>query len=457
MTRQRQPDDAMDALLRRGLQQSAAPGCPSTDVLAAYFERTLPGKEAPHWEMHFSQCAHCQEQLAALARMETEVEAPAPGERPAAGFSFLKWRWLAPALASLGAMALWVVIRGPETKPVATTASSQTTASQPVPLAEAVTDEAKVLESAKANVPARATAEKSTVVASTGAKPAVTAPKAEADAAVGGPLTKDAGKAAALASADKSDKMQLAEAREEPALRADADQKKKEALNVAALAPAKRPENAPAEAKLTAGVNPANEREAGQKPQQAGGERPQGAESAAPSGQQTEKQRTRFAQAPPQAAAGAVLEAQQQSVLGRTQEAPPKQAQEALRDTATSRALPRLQFAATVVQGRVEWRFYSDGKIERYDERLKSGDTMASPVKQELLAASAPSEKVCWAVGRRGVILRVVVGSPWKAVGSPTEENLVFIEARDGLQATVRTASGKVYSTTDGGQTWHSQ
>ncbi len=81
----RDDDKVMAGLLRRTLASSpksgAAPSagdtsgscgddCPPADLLAAYYEHLLDEDESARYELHFSQCALCREQLAAMARAE---------------------------------------------------------------------------------------------------------------------------------------------------------------------------------------------------------------------------------------------------------------------------------------------------------------------------------------------------------------------------------------------------
>ena len=77
-------EKAMDGLLRRSLaRDSRASGdCPEAELLAAYFDQSLGADEAAGYELHFSQCARCREQLAAMARAGAEQSA-APALEPA--------------------------------------------------------------------------------------------------------------------------------------------------------------------------------------------------------------------------------------------------------------------------------------------------------------------------------------------------------------------------------------
>jgi len=71
-----------------------------------------------------------------------------------------------------------------------------------------------------------------------------------------------------------------------------------------------------------------------------------------------------------------------------------------------------------------------------------------------LLAGSAPSDKVCWIVGRAGTILRTADGGAhWVKVRPPIVDDFASVFAVDARQATVSPAQG-TYQTMDGGATW---
>src|SRR5271168_5084397 len=109
-------------LLRRSLAAPAgAPGsgigaCPDPEILAAYAEHSLDADEASRWNLHFSQCARCREQLAVLVRSGpptgTAVEKPsrAPGRAWTADWD---WRWIAPATAMVLFLAVVALFRTP--------------------------------------------------------------------------------------------------------------------------------------------------------------------------------------------------------------------------------------------------------------------------------------------------------------------------------------------------------
>jgi hypothetical protein len=113
--------------------------------------------------------------------------------------------------------------------------------------------------------------------------------------------------------------------------------------------------------------------------------------------------------------------------------------------------------AANVAGSKVVWRLGPAGSIERSADSGATWQRQTSGVSADLLAGSAPSPTVCWAVGRGGVVLRTTDGSTWSSLGSPTSQDLTAVEAVDADRATVTTADGKRYATTDGGRTWRSQ
>jgi photosystem II stability/assembly factor-like uncharacterized protein len=74
----------------------------------------------------------------------------------------------------------------------------------------------------------------------------------------------------------------------------------------------------------------------------------------------------------------------------------------------------------------------------------------------DLLTGSAPSEKVCWIVGRVGALLLTTDGGAhWKLISSPLKDDLGGIQATDDLHATIwNVQNTKRFFTSDGGLTW---
>jgi photosystem II stability/assembly factor-like uncharacterized protein len=61
---------------------------------------------------------------------------------------------------------------------------------------------------------------------------------------------------------------------------------------------------------------------------------------------------------------------------------------------------------------------------------------------------------VCWVVGRGGVVLLSTDGRSWRRLAFPEPTDLSGVRARDARAASVSTADGRTFSTTDGGLTW---
>jgi hypothetical protein len=104
----------------------------------------------------------------------------------------------------------------------------------------------------------------------------------------------------------------------------------------------------------------------------------------------------------------------------------------------------------------VRWRLLSAGRIE---QSVDSGITWVpqnSGVKVELLAGSAPSESVCWIVGRSGSILRTTDGGGhWNKVVSPMRGDVAGVQAADAMTAEIFDANkSSRFVTHDGGVTW---
>jgi hypothetical protein len=74
----------------------------------------------------------------------------------------------------------------------------------------------------------------------------------------------------------------------------------------------------------------------------------------------------------------------------------------------------------------------------------------------DLTAGAAPAANVCWLVGRNGVVLLTIDGRTWRRVAFPEITDLSAIRTVDagGRVASVSTADGRTFVTTDAGATW---
>jgi hypothetical protein len=109
-------------------------------------------------------------------------------------------------------------------------------------------------------------------------------------------------------------------------------------------------------------------------------------------------------------------------------------------------------------KGRVRWRLLSGGGIGRSSDGGVTWLPQNSGVNVELIAGSAPSNTVCWIVGRGGTILKTIDGGGhWSKVAWPNTGEISGIEGMDAMHAIVydRTAGIPVrFATNDGGMTW---
>jgi photosystem II stability/assembly factor-like uncharacterized protein len=79
-------------------------------------------------------------------------------------------------------------------------------------------------------------------------------------------------------------------------------------------------------------------------------------------------------------------------------------------------------------------------------------------VKTELLAGSAPSESVCWIIGRGGTILKTSDGGVhWSKVAWANPGEITGVQAFDAMHAVVYGGTEVMpsrFATNDGGATW---
>lgn len=129
----------------------------------------------------------------------------------------------------------------------------------------------------------------------------------------------------------------------------------------------------------------------------------------------------------------------------------------ALLTRAVASAPSRGQPSAFVPGEPIGWRYARPGVVLRTTDGGASWTEQAVPGSARLLALAAVSAEVCWAAGVSGAIVRTVDTATWQMVTPPVVADLVSIVARDERHATVRTADGIVYETSDGGASWRKQ
>src|SRR5712692_2705401 len=444
---ERDTEKAFERLLARTLRESLRPGgadCPAPDTLAAYADRQLSDAEASRWEVHFSQCARCQHALGALAMTEVEpvadlavaaaAAAPQAAAKPAVPSilsaperdiptprRFWSWRWLAPALATAAAVALWVAVR-PAPHVVQAPIASQPAAETQNQIAQNNPQPAPGTE-----VPSDRSAEKQ---------------------AATGPAAREESQESA--NAKKTAPAPVQPGRGVDTLAAEARQRK--------AAPAARPREAIADKESRADQAVAERRKEADKAQPISGAPGEPAATtttaATPPAPKTSDGKLARGPsglggvAPPSTAAAKKKAGDEVSTL-EAHPAPPQRG-----FTMSETALLKSPVIIIPPAGSVRWRVGAGGAIARSRNEGRTWDAQTSNVQADLLAGFAPSETVCWVVGREGTILRTTDGEHWEKISSPAPADWIGVQAKDALQASVFAAGHKRYDTEDGGRTW---
>ncbi|MGO9640965.1 MAG: WD40/YVTN/BNR-like repeat-containing protein [Candidatus Acidiferrales bacterium] len=423
---------------------AGAAACPDAEILAAFYERSLDPDEMSHWRAHFATCHSCQLSLAALAASdpyplaEKEVEhlgkliadatvPPLPGERPVrAAAARIKWPWfLAPrALAPMAAAAAFVAAIG-------ITIHSQRVA--------------MILESQKGNSTPVA------VVAENNEQPSAPAPQVLSPEAA---ESRGPSQAATKKTSQSPAPAKPAATPEYIGVTVIPEREMTRSGSTTSAAPPPPPELPPPDY-VGAQASDRALAESGASPAGSGGGVVGGVALPAP--------------AP---AAGRVASAQTRREAVEAEAAPP--AKSVVRAGVTAQgpamAYAPAYFTASSPDGQAQWRFGPRGLIERSTNANASGTTQPiwtrqnSPLRADLLAGSAPSTTVCWIVGRAGAILRTTDGATWQVISSPASAmrdgaapDWVSVSARDANSATITSADGRSFSTSDVGKTWQPQ
>jgi hypothetical protein len=100
------------------------------------------------------------------------------------------------------------------------------------------------------------------------------------------------------------------------------------------------------------------------------------------------------------------------------------------------------------------WRIVPGGVVQRSTDRGSTWETQQTGVGVTLVAGASPSPSVCWLVGRGGIVLLQTDGRFWRRIAFPETADLTDVRASDEDSATVTTADGRTFRTTDRGLTW---
>lgn len=102
----------------------------------------------------------------------------------------------------------------------------------------------------------------------------------------------------------------------------------------------------------------------------------------------------------------------------------------------------------------IRWRIGQGGAVQRSADGGAIWQTQSTGTTETLTAGASPSPSTCWLVGPRGTVLLSTDGQSWQRLVFPEAIPLVAVRAADDKAATVTTADGRAFVTTDGGRTW---
>jgi Photosynthesis system II assembly factor YCF48/Putative zinc-finger len=476
-------DKAMDKLVEAKLRSGLNPGSPScldAEILAAFVERTLTSRERANCESHLASCAHCQEQVAMLARLaEADEAAPVGGKAKeparAAGFNWFRWAWAGPALAAL--LVIGIYVGGPFKREIQQMPRPESRIEKSVPAQTATGPSSTKYKKNEIAAPA-ATESGSAQLRAPAAKKSLDL-TARADTSAGKPAHAQNEPASAGSLGGVS-------THEESAPKTKSEELKRQATTPAVVRPTAPASNTVAPAVAGAIATP-SERAALAKDDRGqgagvgasisggvGGEAtpPAGANSP-PASQQmgdfSARRRTAQSSGPqsvpppaPEKTAGSKPAMQDEVVAkeeAQTTDAErdklsedvrqPKQTAAEVSITSASQGLMNKRASAAPV-----WRVGPRGLIQKLESDGK-WKKQKSGVKVDLYSSAFAGADVGWAVGQAGTILRTTNGGAnWTQVAGPTTEDLVQVSATSAQAASVSTRSGSTFKTIDGGHTW---
>jgi hypothetical protein len=453
------PDKAIDGLLRRSLARtSPSQDCPAPDILAAYYERSLDPQETARYDLHFSTCAHCRAQLAAMVRAEPEAD-----KKEASGWGWLTHRWwFVPALATA---ALALVVSVPLLRKIYNPVPAQQVAlNAPPPVAAPASESVRDAETSADGKLLDRLHEKTAPSAAPAGSLQSDSEKESKDVRLVVPQA-----ALAAKSAPSPLKQALAKTQIPDAAPVDAESRT-DRFDAAAPAPAS----------IAASRRVA--------PAQSAGARSSGSAAGGFTAQNQAQQQNQ-SQPANQAQNEVIVQAQSQTVQVEAQPAPqadsasngviggvaesaPRSDSKKFSTSTTSshaaagKAAPK---GAAAVRGASEafilkvfrspdsdawWRLPGNGFVEFSPNAGESWHRKLLDADAQLLTGAAPGGKVFWIVGRDGVIYLTTNGTKWKKIAPPANADFVEISARDALFASITASDRRVFTTEDGGKTW---
>lgn len=100
------------------------------------------------------------------------------------------------------------------------------------------------------------------------------------------------------------------------------------------------------------------------------------------------------------------------------------------------------------------WRAITAGTIEFSQDGGRTWIPVRLNAGEVVTGGASPAPLVCWIVGRGGLVLLATDGTNFTPLPFPERVDLVSVTAADALRATVTTADGRTFQTSDNGRNW---
>ncbi|HVQ12434.1 MAG TPA: hypothetical protein VMS40_02545, partial [Vicinamibacterales bacterium] len=107
--------------------------------------------------------------------------------------------------------------------------------------------------------------------------------------------------------------------------------------------------------------------------------------------------------------------------------------------------------------GSARWRIVNGQRLERSTDGGAQWTPVTINSSDRLIAGAASSATVCWLVGARGAVYVTTDGTRFTRLPFTEVVDLTSVFATDALTATVSSADGRSWRTTDGGRSWNRQ
>jgi hypothetical protein len=100
------------------------------------------------------------------------------------------------------------------------------------------------------------------------------------------------------------------------------------------------------------------------------------------------------------------------------------------------------------------WRAITAGTIEFSQDGGRTWIPVRLNAGEDVTGGASPAPLVCWIVGRAGLVLLATDGTNFTRLPFPERVDLISITAADAQRATVTTADGRTFQTSDNGRNW---